>query len=105
MLGWDYLLIQAARLHGAKLKNELTSRPQSLDEIDRRVIQLEMERLSLASDYGVGGGSRLTSIEKELADLREEQSALTERWNSERDKVNVLNDLKESIRLMKIEVS
>jgi len=89
----------------AKLKNELTSRPQSLDEIDRRVIQLEMERLSLASDYGVGGGSRLTSIEKELADLREEQSALTERWNSERDKVNVLNDLKESIRLMKIEVS
>ena len=45
----------------ARLKNELTSRPQALDILDRRVVQLEMERLSLASDYadeqGKGGGN------------------------------------------------
>merc|ERR1719414_512113 len=60
----------------AKLKNELTSKPTELDEIDRRIIQLEMERLSLRSDFEADeedqdkkDGVRLSGIDKELTDL------------------------------------
>jgi len=62
----------------AKLKNELTSKPQVLDEIDRRVMQLEMERLSLESDFEGAKGNkpdakRLKSINQELEELQGKQ--------------------------------
>merc|ERR1711871_1467819 len=66
----------------AKLKNELTSKPTILDEIDRRIIQLQMERLSLESDFGSKSSKsnfnqrRLKDIEDELSSLEKRQSAL-----------------------------
>jgi ATP-dependent Clp protease ATP-binding subunit ClpB len=98
----------------AKLKNELTSKPVLLDEIDRRIIQLEMERLSLQSDFeggsdntpdvAVPGESRLRKIDSELETLRSESSALNARWELEKGGVDRLNELKEEISQVKIDI-
>ena len=95
----------------AKLKNELTSKPVQLDEIDRRVIQLEMERLSLKSDVegegnssSRGGGERLSKIDKELEDLKREQMDLNLRWMAEKGGVDRLKDVKEEIAKVELEI-
>lgn len=97
----------------AKLKNEITSKPVALDEIDRRVIQLEMERLSLQSDYDKGGegkemsrdeAARLQRIDEELDELKKEQDELTIRWMAEKGGVTRLNELKEKIAEVELEI-
>lgn len=93
----------------AKLKNELTSKPEILDEIDRRIIQLEMERLSLKSDYeqnesDMNDGARLFGIDKELTDLLKQQEELNTRWMLEKGGVDRLKDLKNEIADMQIEI-
>merc|ERR1712232_697586 len=95
----------------AKLKNELTSKPTILDEIDRRVIQLEMERLSLKSDFEAGeddqdnkDGARLTGIDKELADLRNEQEELNLKWMAEKGGVDRIRDIKTEIAAVNLEI-
>ena len=98
----------------AKLKNEITSKPVALDEIDRRVIQLEMERLSLQSDYEkdeeseLAEGSiemaRLQKIDEELADLKEQQTDLNLRWQAEKGGVDRVKVLKEKIAEVKLEI-
>jgi ATP-dependent Clp protease ATP-binding subunit ClpB len=86
----------------AKLKNELTSKPTILDEIDRRIIQLEMERLSLQSDFdnaekGATEELRLSSLDQELEDLRVQQAELNLKWTLEKGGVDRLKDLKNEI--------
>lgn len=94
----------------AKLKNEITSKPTILDEIDRRIIQLEMERLSLKSDYdkdeavSKDGGVRLMGIDKELEDLRKQQQELTNRWQAEKGGVDRIKDLKNEIAQVTVEI-
>jgi len=95
----------------AKLKNELTSKPTVLDEIDRRIIQIEMERLSLSSDYESGEDGentdavkRLGVIDKELADLKEEQQALNLKWMNEKGGVDRIKDLKNDIASVSLEI-
>ena len=90
----------------AKLKNELSSKPVILDEIDRQVIQLEMERLSLQSDYektvegtreNMESGQRLAKINNKLAQLVNQQEELTTKWQAERGGVGKISELKEQI--------
>jgi len=90
----------------AKLKNELTSKPIKLDEIDRRIIQLEMERLSLKSDVGEEGGSndRLRKIDSELENLQNESEVLNTRWLLEKGGVDRLNEIKEEINQVQIDI-
>ena len=98
----------------AKLKNELTSKPTVLDEIDRRVIQLQMERLSLKSDADKeedGSSSskndamqRLRKIDGELSELKIKQDELTTQWMAERGGVDAITTLKEKIASVKLEV-
>lgn len=96
----------------AKLKNELTSKPEVLDEIDRRIIQLEMEKLSLQSDFekndsskaSVASESRLRRIDQELSDLKIEQDDLTMKWMAEKGGVDRFNDIKEQIAEVKLEI-
>lgn len=99
----------------AKLKNELTSKPIKVDEIDRRIIQLEMERLSLKSDVEADSdddavkesateGVRLRKIDSELENLRAESRDLNDRWELEKGGVNRLNQLKEEIAQVKIDI-
>ncbi len=93
----------------AKLKNELTSKPMALDEIDRRIIQLEMERLSLKSDAESEDPSkdvnvRLEKLDNEIDELKDESDELTARWEAERGGVDRLQDLKEQISQVKIDI-
>eukprot|EP00978_Attheya_sp_CCMP212_P003165 scaffold6570_cov51-Attheya_sp.AAC.4 len=93
----------------AKLKNELTSKPTVLDEVDRRIIQLEMERLSLKSDEENDGkegpgGQRLKHIDKELLELKQKQDQLTAKWMAERGGVEGINDLREQISAVELDI-
>ncbi|HBY76589.1 MAG TPA: ATP-dependent chaperone ClpB, partial [Cyanobacteria bacterium UBA11148] len=69
----------------ARLKMEITSKPEELDEIDRKILQLEMERLSLQKESDPASRERLERLEKELADLKEDQRELNAQWQSEKD--------------------
>jgi ATP-dependent Clp protease ATP-binding subunit ClpB len=88
----------------ARLKMEITSKPEELDEIDRKILQMEMERLSLAKDTSPASRERLERLEKELADLKEEQRALNGQWQSEKDIINNIQSIKEEIDKVNIEV-
>jgi len=92
----------------AKLKNQLTSKPTILDEIDRRIIQLEMERLSLKSDAEDGADSavndRLRKLEEEMNGLKNQSDDLTMKWEAERGGVDRLQELKESIATVKLDI-
>ncbi|WP_017297950.1 ATP-dependent chaperone ClpB [Nodosilinea nodulosa] len=88
----------------AKLKMEITSKPEELDEVDRKILQLEMERLSLKKESDAASMERLERIEKELADLKEQQSALNAQWQSEKDTIDHIQSIKEDIDRVNIEI-
>eukprot|EP00560_Eucampia_antarctica_P002757 CAMPEP_0197833804 /NCGR_PEP_ID=MMETSP1437-20131217/20142_1 /TAXON_ID=49252 ORGANISM="Eucampia antarctica, Strain CCMP1452" /NCGR_SAMPLE_ID=MMETSP1437 /ASSEMBLY_ACC=CAM_ASM_001096 /LENGTH=966 /DNA_ID=CAMNT_0043438075 /DNA_START=124 /DNA_END=3024 /DNA_ORIENTATION=+ len=94
----------------AKLKNELTSKPEVLDEIDRRIIQLEMERLSLESDTGKDKSddskaeNRLRKLEDELSELKFKSDDLNAKWQLEKSGVDKINVLQEEIAKVKLDI-
>ncbi len=88
----------------AKLKMEITSKPEELDEIDRKILQREMERLSLQKEYDDLSRERLAILEKELADLKEEQSKLNAQWQSEKEAIDRINTLKEEVDRANLEI-
>jgi ATP-dependent Clp protease ATP-binding subunit ClpB len=88
----------------AKLKMEITSKPEELDEIDRKILQMEMERLSVNKDNSSGAKERLERIEKELADYKEQQGGLNAQWQSEKDVITKIQKVKEEIDRVSIEV-
>jgi ATP-dependent Clp protease ATP-binding subunit ClpB len=88
----------------AKLKMEITSKPEELDEIDRKILQLEMERLSLQKESDRASQDRLGRLEKELADWKEQQSALNAQWQSEKQVIDQIQTIKEEIDRVNIEV-
>jgi ATP-dependent Clp protease ATP-binding subunit ClpB len=88
----------------AKLKMEITSKPEELDEIDRKVLQLEMERLSLQKESDRASQDRLVRLEKELADWKEQQSALNAQWQSEKHVIDQIQTIKEEIDRVNIEI-
>ncbi len=88
----------------AKLKMEITSKPEELDEVDRKILQLEMEKLSLQKETDRASRDRLERLEKELADLKEEQSSLNAQWQAEKDVITHIQKLKEEIDRVNTEV-
>ena len=89
----------------ARLKMEITSKPEDLDEIDRRVMQLQMEQLSLQKESNPASRERLERLEKEIADLQEDQRALNAQWQSEKDSLNRIQSIKEEIDRVNVEIS
>ncbi|MBD2319630.1 ATP-dependent chaperone ClpB [Phormidium tenue] len=88
----------------AKLKMEITSQPEALDEINRKVIQLEMECLSLKKETDRESLDRLEKLNKELGDLKEEQTTLKAQWEAEKSVIDNIRKLKESIEHVNVEV-
>ncbi|MEM6432761.1 MAG: Clp protease N-terminal domain-containing protein, partial [Cyanobacteria bacterium P01_D01_bin.115] len=88
----------------AKLKMEITSKPEELDEVDRKILQMEMERLSLKNETDAGSLDRLERLEKELADLKETQSGLNAQWQSEKDLIDDIQKLREELDHVNIEI-
>ena len=89
----------------ARLKMEITSKPEELDEIDRRVMQLQMEQLSLQKESNPASRERLERLEKEIADLQEDQRALSAQWQSEKDSLTRIQSIKEEIDRVNVEIS
>lgn len=81
----------------AKLKMEITSKPTALDEINRAVLKLEMERLSLTNDTDKASKDRLNRLESELALLKERQAELTDQWEHEKNVMMRLQSIKEEV--------
>ncbi len=88
----------------AKLKMEITSKPVELDEIDRRIMQLEMEKLSLEKESDYASKERLLKIEQELANLNENQRALNARWQMEKEGLEDLQSLKSERDNVKLQI-
>ncbi|HEY9751632.1 MAG TPA: AAA family ATPase, partial [Coleofasciculaceae cyanobacterium] len=95
----------------AKLKMEITSKPAELESIDRRLMQLEMEKLSLQGEDQVGGLSskraskeRLERIEQEMADLSAKQAVLDAQWQGEKQLLDKIQTLKEEEDKLRVQI-
>jgi ATP-dependent Clp protease ATP-binding subunit ClpB len=81
----------------SKLRMEIDSMPVELDEVARRIMQLEIEREALRKETDKASQERLARLEKELADLKEEQTRLQSHWQQEKDSISVSSGLKEQL--------
>jgi ATP-dependent Clp protease ATP-binding subunit ClpB len=88
----------------AKLRTEIDSMPSELDEVDRRIKQLEIEQLALRKEKDPASRERLAKIEKELADLKGDADALRAQWQAEKDSVQQLRSLRQQIEQTKVEI-
>ncbi len=81
----------------AKLRMEIDSMPSELDEVKRRIMQLEVEREALRKETDAASRERLANLERELADLREEEAKLEAQWRLEKDSITRIREIKERI--------
>jgi ATP-dependent Clp protease ATP-binding subunit ClpB len=88
----------------ARLRTEIDSKPQALDTVDRQIMQLEIEREALKKEKDKASKERLAKIEQELADLREQSRALTARWQTEKQAISGLRELKERQEEIYVEI-
>jgi ATP-dependent Clp protease ATP-binding subunit ClpB len=88
----------------AKLRTEIDSMPSEIDEIHRRVMQLEIERSALQKEKDAASKDRLVKLEKELADLKAQKDALTAQWQEEKEEASRLGNLREAIEKTKVEI-
>src|SRR3954463_13423808 len=88
----------------SRLRMQVDSKPEELDELDRRVIQLKIEREALKKESDPASKDRLERLEKELADLEDRSNAMTAAWKSEKDQVHETQKLKERLDQAKSEV-
>ncbi|SCB61830.1 ATP-dependent Clp protease ATP-binding subunit ClpB [Rhizobium aethiopicum] len=81
----------------ARLRMQVDSKPEELDELDRRIIQMKIEREALKKETDVASADRLKRLETELTTLEEEADALTARWQAEKQKLGLAADLKKQL--------
>src|SRR5262245_4078852 len=81
----------------ARLRTEIDSKPEELDEADRKVMQLEIEREALKKETDAASKERLARLEEELRDLKEESAALRAQWEAEKGGIGSLRDLQQQI--------
>ena len=82
---------------GSRLRMEVDSKPEAIDELDRRLIQLKIEQAALKKESDAASKERLKSLEKEIAELDEKSAALTGQWQGEKDKLAGSQKLKEAL--------
>jgi ATP-dependent Clp protease ATP-binding subunit ClpB len=88
----------------ARLRTEIDSKPQQLDEVDRQVMQMEVERQALQKEHDKASQERREKIERDLAQLREESSQLKLRWQTEKQAIAELRMVKEQIEQAQMEI-
>ena len=81
----------------SRLRMQVDSKPEELDELDRRIIQLKIEQEALKQESDRASHERLKKLESELGSLEEKSQALTVRWKSEKDKLGQAQKLKEQL--------
>ncbi|NNC73593.1 MAG: ATP-dependent chaperone ClpB [Sphingomonadaceae bacterium] len=86
----------------SRIRMEVESKPEEIETLDRRIIQLKIEREALSKENDNASKERLDAIEEELANLEEETAALTQRWQAEREKIEGESKLKEELDAARI---
>jgi ATP-dependent Clp protease ATP-binding subunit ClpB len=81
----------------SRLRMQVDSKPEELDELDRRIIQLKIEREALKAEDDEAAKDRLVKLEKELTNLEEQSQVLTGRWQGEKEKLNLEQKIKEQL--------
>ncbi|MDX1976026.1 MAG: ATP-dependent chaperone ClpB [Rickettsiales bacterium] len=81
----------------ARLRMQVDSKPENIDELDRRIIQLKIEREALKRETDSASKDRLVKLEKELAEYEKESADLTSRWQAEKSQLNSVQKLKEQL--------
>jgi len=87
----------------SRIRIEIDSKPEEIDELDRRIIQLEIEKEALKKEREKSAKEKLKKLEKELSDLREKSRAVKLRWQKEKELIESINKLKEQMDSLKIE--
>jgi ATP-dependent Clp protease ATP-binding subunit ClpB len=88
----------------AVIRTEIDSMPQELDEITRRVMQLEIEEAALKKEKDEASRERLQALRRELADLRAQADAMTAQWEAERQAIHKLQTLREELEQLRREI-
>ena len=88
----------------SRLRMQVDSKPEELDEIDRRAIQLKIEREALKKETDTASKDRLLKLEKELADLEERSASITQRWQAEKAKLGDAQKIKEQLEALRNEL-
>ncbi|WP_320667804.1 ATP-dependent chaperone ClpB [Prochlorococcus sp. MIT 1307] len=88
----------------SRLKMEITSKPEEIDEIDRKILQLQMEKLSLKRESDDASKERLKKIECELTILIDQQNSLNGQWEKEKESINRIQTIKEEIERVQLQI-
>ncbi|MEX2408412.1 MAG: Clp protease N-terminal domain-containing protein, partial [Rhodovibrionaceae bacterium] len=88
----------------SRLRMEIDSKPEEIDELDRRIIQLKIEQTALKKESDAASKDRLGKLERELGELEQESAELTARWQAEKDKLAGAQKIKEELDHARVEV-
>src|SRR3954471_13015213 len=88
----------------SKLRIEIDSLPTEIDVVERRIRQLEIERVALAKETDVASAERLATLDKELADLQEQSMSMKAHWQGEKDAIAHIRELKEQLETKRNEM-
>ncbi|MEJ0063250.1 MAG: ATP-dependent chaperone ClpB [Alphaproteobacteria bacterium] len=88
----------------ARLRMAIDSKPENIDELDRRIIQLKIEQAALKKENDPAAQERLGKLEQELRNLEQESAALTTRWKAEKEKLHSAQKIKEKIDHARVEL-
>ena len=88
----------------SKIKMEVDSKPSELDELDRRIIQLKIEREALTKEKDTASKDRLKTLEKDLSELEETSATLTAQWQKEKDRIEGDQKIKERLEAARLEL-
>src|SRR5688500_4123357 len=88
----------------SRIRMEVESKPEEIENLDRRIIQLKIEREALKKENDQASKDRLKKLEEELANLEQQSSELTQRWQAEKDKISAEAKIKEHLDQARIEL-
>ncbi|HEX6409558.1 MAG TPA: ATP-dependent chaperone ClpB [Sphingomicrobium sp.] len=88
----------------SRIRMEVESKPEEIENLDRRIIQLKIEREALKKEQDAASQERLGKLEEELANLEQQSAELTQRWQAEKDKISAEAKIKEQLDAARIEL-
>ncbi|WPZ02851.1 ATP-dependent chaperone ClpB [Blastomonas marina] len=88
----------------SRIRMEVESKPEEIEALDRRIIQLKIEESALAKESDTASKDRLEALRKELAEIEQQSAELTTRWQGERDKIHAEARLKEQLDAARLEL-
>ena len=88
----------------SKIRTEIDSKPEALDQIGRKIMQLEIEKQALSKEEDAASIERASNIDKELSELREENDLMSAQWESEKQAIGLVKDTKQQLEELKLDL-